>query len=380
MASPKTTKKLETIEKIEPKVEVVEEKKVLDDDDAFTDEKTSKTVEEKPVEAVKEEPKPEPVKEEKKEKTPEPPEPTSYSYDSPNLEAIETARKAFFVDYKKGNRLKTVVSIAVLVVIVAGWIVPSVIPGLNGTTSALIISLVVVGMSIVALGLYSYFFRKRSDQGIKKYFAKYYEFMYAYLFETISVKGFHGDLDTKLDQKEFTDSGMYDDIYKVGSRFGVTFNYKGLDCAIIDCASQNKGKKALETTFVGKYLRAPNTYDGTGIVIYFKGNDRALPPNGLKRMELMEEASSYSVYGAATEKKYLTHNIRQALAQIVTNKTLVDVAISIKPGRTYFSLGYEDTLMVIPLQKAFDPAPVMEFRKDLTQFLDLAVLFDQKAE
>jgi len=377
MATLKDKTTAEIVEVEVPKVEVVDEKKVEEPDDGFTDEKTANPPEIKPEEKIEEAPKQDAV-EEKKGKEEKPVEPASYTYESKNLEAIEGARKGFFANYKKNNRYKTFVSVAVLLVIVAGWIVPSTIPALNGTTAALVISLCVVGVAIVGLGIYSYFFRKKSDQGIKVYFAKYYDFMYAYTFETIAVKGFHGDLDSKLDQKEFTDCGMYDDVFKVGSRYGVTFTYKDMDCAIVDCASQNKGKKALETTFVGKYLRAPNTYDGTGIVIYFKGNDRALPPNGLKRMELIEENTSYSVYGAASEKKYLTHAIRQALAQIETNKTLVDVAISIKPGRTYFCLGYEDTLMVIPLQKSFDPAPVVEFRKNIGLFLDLATLFNQK--
>jgi hypothetical protein len=326
----------------------------------------------------KEEPKPaEPKPEEKPEPKPEekkPEEPVKYTYDDEHLQAVENARLDFFKQYKKDNTTKLIVSIAVVVVIVVGWIVPYLVEAWK--SAALIISLCVAGVAVVGLGIYSYFFRKHSDNEIKEYFKRYYAASYDYATDGLEVKGFHADLDLKLDQKEFTDNGMYDDVYKVGSRYGVTFTYKGRDCAIVDCASQIKGKKALETTFVGKYLRMPNEYTGTGLVIYFKGNDRALPPSCIKRMNCIEENAKYAVYGDNEEKHFLTHAIRQALAQVVTNKTLVDVAISIKQGRTYMCLGYEDDLMVIPLQKPFNPNPSKEFKANLKQFLDLGLLFD----
>jgi hypothetical protein len=330
---------------------------------------------------AKEEPKPaEPAKEEKSEAKPEekkPEEPVSYTYDDEHLQAVETARQDFFKQYKKDNTTKLIVSIAVVLVIIAGWIIPYLIPGLS-TNMPLIISLSVAGVAVVGLGIYSYFFRKHSDAEIKEYFKRYYAASYDYALEDLNVKGFHADLDMKLDQKEFTDNGMYDDVYKVGSRYGASFTYKGRDCAIVDAASQIKGKKALETTFVGKYLRMSNSYYGTGLVIYFKGNDRALPPSCIKRMNCIEENAKYAVYGDNEEKHWLTHAIRQAFAQVTTNKTLVDVAIAIKPARTYMCLGYEDDLMVIPLQKPFNPNPSKEFKADLKQFLEIGLLFDPK--
>ncbi|OPZ37677.1 MAG: hypothetical protein BWY98_00023 [Tenericutes bacterium ADurb.BinA155] len=356
-AAPKKTK-------VDPKEEVVAPK---------AEEKPAevKAAEVKPAEsaAPKPEEKPELKPEEKK-----PEEPVKYTYDDDHLQAVENARLDFFKQYKKDNTIKLIVSIAVVVVIVVGWIVPYLVEAWK--SAALIISLCVAGVAVVGLGIYSYFFRKHSDNEIKEYFKRYYAASYDYATDGLEVKGFHADLDLKLDQKEFTDNGMYDDVYKVGSRYGVTFTYKGRDCAIVDCASQIKGKKALETTFVGKYLRMPNEYTGTGLVIYFKGNDRALPPSCIKRMNCIEENAKYAVYGDNEEKHFLTHAIRQALAQVVTNKTLVDVAISIKQGRTYMCLGYEDDLMVIPLQKPFNPNPSKEFKANLKQFLDLGLLFD----
>lgn len=340
-------------------------------DDDFTD---SHPAVSKPEPA----PAPEPVKEEPKAAEAAPAkveEPVSYTYDDPNLQTVEDARNEFFKKYKHDNLIKLIVSIAVVVCILAGWIIPFVLMPNSGNTS-LIIALSIAGAAVIGLGIYSYFFRKHADNGIKEYFKKYYDASYAYATEDLKVEGYHADLDTKLDLDEFKACGMYDDVYKVGSRYAVTFKYQGADCAIEDAASQVKGKKALETSFVGKYLRMPNTYEGTGLVIYFKGNDRALPPSCIKRLNCIEDSQKFSVYGDNEEKRYLTHKIRMAFAQVVTNKTLVDVAISIKPGRTYICLGYEDDLMVIPLQKAFNPGPTKEFKANLKEFLDLGLLFN----
>ena len=66
------------------------------------------------------------------------------------------------------------------------------------------------------------------------------------------------------------------------------------------------------------------------------------------------------------------------MKEIHTNKVLVDVAIAIKPGKTYFALGYEDSLMVLPMQKPFNPGPTQEYKQELELFLNLAYAFYDK--
>lgn len=353
-----------------PETPVVPEKKderVISKEEEFTDAH--------PYEAPKvEETKPAPVEEKKPEPAPEP-EPTSYEYDDENLSHIEDARKDFFAKYKKDNRIKTIVSVGILLVIVAGWIIPYTIPALKSSNWGLVTSLIVVGVCIVALGIYSAFFRKKSDKGIKDYFIKYYESTYKFVLKGLGVKNFQGNIDNKITEDEFNQNRLYGNTYKVGSRYGVTFNYQGMEVSLTDAASQQKGKKALETTFVGKYMRTPNAYTGAGLIIYFKGNDRALPPSNLLPEKLLEETDKMVIYGEKEDKKFLNHKIRTALSKIRTDKTLVDVAISIQPGTTHFCLGYEDNLMIIPLQKAFNPAPVNEFKENLSLMLEIALLF-----
>jgi len=86
------------------------------------------------------------------------------------------------------------------------------------------------------------------------------------------------------------------------------------------------------------------------------------------------------VYGPANGKKILTHQVREALKAIETNAVLVDMAIAVRRGMTYFAIGYEDTLMVLPMDKPFNPAPTVELKKDMVQVFALIDAFDAEAE
>jgi hypothetical protein len=130
------------------------------------------------------------------------------------------------------------------------------------------------------------------------------------------------------------------------------------------------------TCFVGKYLSVPNTNEGAEIIIYLKGNKRALPPTTLDSYEVLEDSKTMVVYGPANGKKLLTHPVREALKAISTDAVLVDLAISVRKGMTYYAMGYEDSLMVLPMDKPFNPAPTSELKENLHQVFALIDAFD----
>jgi len=291
------------------------------------------------------------------------------------LKNAEEARNTFYKGYKSKNTVKSVFSAGMIILMLAGWVLPGSLLGEDTGSLALIISIIVCAICLVGLGVYSHFFKKASDEGIKKYFASFYENSYKYAFSDVEVTDYVGNLDCKLSDEAFNACLLYKDVYKVGSRYFSTFSYKGSECSICDCAAQTKGAKSLQTIFVGKYLTVSNDYKGKGLYIYIKGNKRAIPPNNLSAFELVEDNKDYCIYG---EKKSLTPAIRTALNKIKTNKTLVDVAISVQPGKTYFALGYEDNLMVIPLQSSLDPRPYEQFRNDIALFMGISDVFNAK--
>jgi hypothetical protein len=222
-------------------------------------------------------------------------------------------------------------------------------------------------------------FRKTIDKSMKSYFADYYKHSNAYVYGN-TITDVAGTVDDKLDASVFNAAGLYKGVSKVGSRDCLHFNYKGKAIVMADAAGQITGQKSLQTCFVGKFMAVPNTNDGAEIIIYLKGNKRALPPTTLDQYDVLEDSKTMVVYGPANGKKILTHQVREALKAIETNAVLVDMAIAVRRGMTYFAIGYEDTLMVLPMDKPFNPAPTVELKKDMVQVFALIDAFDAEAE
>ncbi len=310
------------------------------------------------------------------------PSPVVYQYDDDNLRAIEDARLAFSKDYKKSNLWKWIVTIICLVVIVAGWLVTT-IPEVNKAFSSVnenlptIFTLILVGLSLVALLVFSSIFKKDIDKKMKTYFTKFYEYQNAYIFPE-SCENLKGSVESKLDESKLKECGIYKDIAKIGSRACYEFDYEGHHIVMSDAAAQTQDKKALRTVFVGKFAYFKNDYVGEDILIYFKGNKRALPPTNLAGRNLYKDSKTMVIYGPVSARKILTHDVQMALAKFDTNKTFVDMAISIKEGMTYIAMGFEDDLMVLPLEKPFNPNPTKEAKKDISEVLELISAFDGK--
>lgn len=368
----------------EKKDETPETKKPVEEESDFADEAkpVSAPVEEKPVEEKKpEQPKVDLFAEKEAPEAPAETAPAKgkapevkYDYVDGDLQAIETARVNFFKIYKKQNLIKWIVTGIILVAILGTWLGVT-LTG-NGTQNwATVTILVVVAVAVIGLGVYSVMFRKKLDKAMKGYFADYYTHNNHYVFGD-QISSLTGTVDDKLDAAMFNAAGLYKNVAKVGSRDCLHFVYKGKSIVMADAAGQINGQKSLQTCFVGKFIAVPNVNEGAEIIIYLKGNKRALPPTTLDNYQVLEDGKTMVVYGPADGKKILTHAVREALAAIDTDATLVDVAISVKRGMTYIAMGYEDNLMVLPMDKPFNPAPTMELKKNMSQVFALIDAFD----
>ena len=294
-------------------------------------------------------------------------------YDDANLTSIEEARKQWNRYNKKSSRIKFLYSTLILLGILAGWLIPS-LTIQNAGMVPLIIGLSCAVVGIVILAVAGVLRQKASKKVIRDYFNTYYDAVNAYTLGVLGIDDIQGDVDCKITNQEFVDGGAFDKVTSVGSRDNITFTYRGMDCALADAAGSVDGGKSLQTIFVGKYLRTHNSMkvSDDGLLIYFSGNDRALPPEKLKTLHLCERTKRYKVYGSAQDKKALTKKIRDGLARIHTDKLLVDVTIVIKPGRTYWYLGYEDDIMVLPNDKPFDARFIKEYKWQIADILEIA--------
>ena len=293
----------------------------------------------------------------------------TYTYENEYLEKMEESRKAFQVEYKKANRWKTPLTVLSIVLILVSWIVPTFIPAIADYSWAVGLSVCV--LCIAAIGVYVYFSNKKSKVAMDRYFKDFFSAFNTYTFGG-KVADLNADLDAKLDPEVFKASNLYHTVEKVTSRNFLTFTYKGKAVTYAETAAQMIEKKITKTVFIGNILVINNGYTGKDIAIYRKGNARALPPTNLKAFgEVFEDTSDMVIYGPKTTKSVLTKKVRDQLAKFQTNATFVDFSIAIRPGKTYFLLGYEDDLMVLPMQEAMNPKPYIEHKEDFDKLFDL---------
>ena len=287
-------------------------------------------------------------------------------YGAKSLEEIEQERQKFFKTFRIQNTLKWIISVICIAAIVIGCIVvPNVIKDNDNLKTGLMLGIVIVALA----GTFGYsVFTKRSMNGkMKKYFNFYYKKVNEF---AMDQEGFSEPVlqePGKIDIDLFRDTNLYKDIVDVGSRGLTEFEYNGIPMRIVDCAGQIKDDKRMRPVFVGKLLHCATKYLGEqSIVIYFKGNERALPPTNVSELKVVEDNTKYVIYSnSADVKKIVKPAIKKMLDGIEMNKVLVDLAISMHDGKIFVCFGYDDPLMVLPLQNQFDPRPNEQFKKDL---------------
>lgn len=325
--------------------------------------------------SVEEQPKTEEIKEETP--APETPaEPVKPVYDSEELQAIEDERVKFLGEYRSGNRIKSILFFVVMFLMVGTFII---IPNV-GQGAAWQLP-VMISVAVVLLGCvlgFSFLTRKKMTQKMRNYFSIFYGNMNKYVFGSKSFDKVVFENPGKIEDHLFLDSNLYKDVLEVRSRGATTFEYEQKPVLVCDCAGSVKTDKRVAPIFVGKYLVTGNKYEGKDpIYIYIKGDQRSLPPTNLEEVKVVKDDATMAIYSNDSKwEKTLNTKVMKIVNSMKPNKELVDIAISIQPGTTYIALGYDDPLMVIPLDRPFNQEPVKGYKKDVLKACQLAKELD----
>ena len=289
---------------------------------------------------------------------------TKYPHDS--LQKVEDERQVFCKSYKAHNTLKLIVMMLCLAAIVVAFIVfPKVLSSNPTLQTGLTIT-----VAIVALGAtygYSVFVRKKFDRKMKVYFDLYFRSVNEFVFEDKVFSDVELQVPGKITLEEFNECKLYKDVIEAGSRGLTTFKCKGIETSVVDCAGNVKAEKRVKPVFVGKMVRAKASYEGeTPVFVYLKGNERALPPTGIDEVKNVLEDDKKVVRSDYKDwKKVLNGTVMKAIEGVKVDKILVDVAFAIYSGKVYIMMGYDDPLMVLPLQNEFDSKPTEVYKKDM---------------
>ena len=297
------------------------------------------------------------------------PEPITYS-DKP-LEEIENARATFYKVFNIQNTFKWIAALLCIGIMVFGFVgIPNIVPGDKQQLQQGLMWGLIIGAAAIMI-VYSVISKRMINKKMRKYFTFYYRKVNENAF---NQEGFANDVlqePGKIDVDLFRDNNLYKDVIDVGSRGLTEFEYNGIPMRIVDCAGNIRDEKRIRPVFVGKMLHCATKYLGENtIVIYFKGNEKALPPTNVTELKVIEDNPKYYIRSnSADVKKVITPAIKKMLDGIEMNKYLVDLAISMHDGKIYVCFGYDDPLMILPLQKQFNPKPNEQFKKDLGQVI-----------
>lgn len=287
-------------------------------------------------------------------------------YPHASLQKVEDERQIFWKSYKTHNTLKLVVMIICLAAIVVAFIV---FPKVLSSNPKLQTGLTIM-VALLALGGtygYSVFVRKKFDRKMKVYFDLYFRSVNEYVFEDKVFSEVELQTPGKITLDEFNECKLYKDVIESGSRGLTTFKCKGVEASVVDCAGNVKAEKRVKPVFVGKMIRSKASYEGDApVFVYLKGNERALPPTGIDEVKNVLENEKMVVRSDYKDwKKVLNGTVMKAIESIKVDKILVDVAFAIYGGKVYIMMGYDDPLMVLPLQTEFDAKPTEIYKNDM---------------
>ena len=299
------------------------------------------------------------------------------SYDDKLTKDIEEGRLEFYKGIKKQNIFKWVCNVSGFALLIFAFVfffmsktyedVPAIKYGAG---------VPVVCASVGIFVAYYFVTKKINNKKMGVYLKRYYGDMNAYVFGNDKFSDVHGDIDGKIPNDDFNSSLLYKDVSTLGSRNVVNFKVMNkVDAKICDCAAQKTTVRKLEPLFIGKYLMSTNTYKGNdGIIVYLNGNKRSLPPNNVSDLPKVLNTRKMVIYSKEKGyKSFLTTKCINLISELITNNILVDASISIQKGKTYIGLGYDDCLMVLPLQTKFNPIPMERYKKDMQIIADLLI-------
>lgn len=289
---------------------------------------------------------------------------------------IEKARGEYFTETKKQRRINIILTIVIVVILIAAFVL---MITLSATISYInYISIGVMVVAVVGMFVANRYFRGKLSKKAEDYIAKLYSEIDNYLFSGEDFKELSYKPQGQLKDEIFMDARFYKDLKNTRSRNLVSVQYKGKLLVAVDIAGNILIKNRLSPMFLGKFYDYENTYDKEGkrIIMQIKGGELSRPIDDVDDLKLVEGNETYAIYSNDEEwRKILKQDVIRDICKLEIDKTLIDVIISIRPGKTSIGIDYVDEFMNIPVDHEFDFNLVRkteaDFKKVLTIFDDI---------
>ena len=285
---------------------------------------------------------------------------------------IEDARATYFKAAKKQRKIGTIITVITMVVLVGALVLMVTLSEMFQPITYISIAIMVV--VLVAVFVFNRWAKNKLSQKADAYISTLYTEIDNYLFTGENFSNLSFKPSGALKDEIFMDARFYKNLKNTRSRNLVSVEYKGKLLASADLAGNILIKNRLSPMFLGKYYDYVNTYnkEGKRIIMQIKGGELSRPIDDVDDLTLVEGNDTYAIYSNDEEwRKVLKQNVIQDICKLKIDKTLIDVIISIRPGKTSIGIDYIDEFMNIPVEHEFDFNLVRRTQADLKKVLTI---------
>lgn len=285
---------------------------------------------------------------------------------------IEEARQVYFDASKKQKRISTIITVCTMLVLVGALVLMIVLSQQYNWITWVSIGIMVV--VLVAVFVYNRFARNQLSKKAEEYISKLYSEIDNYLFAGENFAELSYKPQGQLKDEIFFDARFYKDLKNTRSRNLVSVQYRGKLFVACDIAGNVLVKNRLSPMFLGKFYDYVNSYDKEGkrIIMQIKGGELSRQIDDVDDLKLVEGNDTFAIYTNDEEwRKVLKQNVISEICKLRIDKTLIDVIVSIRPGKTSIGIDYVDEFMNIPVDHEFDFNLVRRTKADLEKVLTI---------
>jgi len=285
---------------------------------------------------------------------------------------INEAKQEYLTKAKKQRRLSTIISVLVLVLLVGTLVLMLTLQKIWGPITYVCLGVMVLVLAGVFVS--TKFFKNRLQGESEKYINKLFGLINGYIYreEKFAEKDIkpNGQMRDEL----FLEAGFYKEAKGTKSRNLVMIKYNEKTLGVADLAGFMLVKGRTSPLFLGRYFDYENSYskEGCRILMQVKGGELSKPLDNLEGLEKVSETNRYVIYSNDKEwEKTLTSKIIKDILQLKIDKTLIDVIVSIRPGKTDIGIDYSDEFMNIPVETEFNFKNVIRSECDVKKVINV---------
>lgn len=262
------------------------------------------------------------------------------------------------LDYISASKVNRWLSIGVFILVIALICVIYFVLYQNKYINDTIMVVLLVIVCVCML-LYTFFGKNLLNRKAVKYISLYYNEIIKDTLTSCGAVDIVNEPKGKIDKSLFIDARVYLNIEAVGSRNVSYFSINSNKYMMAEVAGQIKGKKRMESIFVGRFIDSKNELDIPGrILISVKGNSELYRPvDDIEGLSNVGENKKYVIYSNYNHyKDILKKSVIDLIEQFRIDNLLLDLWISIQAGKTSIGLDLGNELMDLPVDKPFNYA------------------------